>query len=172
MLSAYVTVRRRLRRWTTANLVIVLAGCAHLGFASPALADPAATLAAAVSSARSETSCAPLQSNPVVEHTADVYNRMSEEYLDHTGTRVPGGETAPGDHVDPTPGLKTLGYNAVGGSLLQGSHRTEARAIEGAILEGQAWHVIEDCSFTEFGTSLRRSQRTGLYLAAVVLAKT
>lgn len=168
----FPAIGHRHRRWTTAAMVLMLVCCTHLGFASPVVANPAPDLAAAVASARSETSCNPLRPDPTVEHAADVYNRMSEDYLGFTGVRVPGGETAPGDHVDPMPGLKTLGYNATGGSLLQGSHRTQARAIEAAILEGEAWHVFEDCSFTEFGTSLRRSERTGFYLAAVVLAKT
>jgi hypothetical protein len=164
-------IRGKHDQCTPAAVVTALMYCIHLYSAPPALADPSAGLSVAVTSARSETSCSPLQSNPVVEHAADVYNRMTEDYLEHTGLQVPGGETAPGDHVDPVPGLKTLGYNASGGSLLQGAHRSEPRAIQGALLEGQAWHAIEDCSFTEFGTSLRRNQRTGFYVAAVVLTK-
>ncbi|WP_131813912.1 hypothetical protein [Mycolicibacter kumamotonensis] len=103
---------------------------------------------------------------------ADGYNRATDLYLNHTPIRVPGGESAPGDHIDSLPGLQLNGYNATKASLIQGSAKDAIMAVKGALLEGVAWHTIEDCSYKEFGTSMRFNQRTGIYLAAILMATT
>jgi hypothetical protein len=151
-------------------LVIVTVLTPGLLVAPSALADAVANLRDAITSARSQTSCGPLRYDPVVEQGAEVYNRLTDDYLSHTATRVPEGNLSPGDHVDPLPGLKDLGYSGTKAALLQGAHKREALAIKGALLEGYAWNAISDCSYSDFGTSMRLNQRTGYNLASVILA--
>lgn len=154
--------------WIAVALAMVTA--LSPGLAPSVLADPVADLRDAITSARSETSCGPLRYNPVVEQGAEVYNRLTDDYLNHTATRVPEGNLSPGEHVDPLPGLKDLGYSGTKAALLQGAHKREALAIKGALLEGYAWNAISDCSYSDFGTSMRLNQRTGYSLASVILA--
>lgn len=156
--------------WITSALVIVTVLSTNLSLAPWAFADPAANLTNAMASARSETSCGPLRYNPVVEQAAEVFNRLSDSYLNHTATRVPSGNVAPGAHVDPLPGLKDLGYRGTKAYLLQGAHKDEALAIKGLLLEGYAASAISDCSYTDFGANVWRNERTGYILASVVLA--
>lgn len=125
-----------------------------------AVADSVADLRDAVSLARSETSCKAMQYNPIVEHVASVINRSTNDYLDHTATRVP--------VSDPLEGLKDLGYRGTKAYLLQGADKNDGNAIKGALLEGYA--TIPNCSYRDFGVSIRRNDTTGYTLAAVVLA--
>lgn len=143
---------------------------AGLVLAPTALADPAANLRDTMVSARGGTSCGPLHYNPVVEQAAQVYSRLTDEYLNFAGQRVPEGNVSPGAHVDPMPGLKDLGYRGSKAFLLQGAHQSEGGAIKGALLEGLAANSFSDCSYTDFGVSMRRNDRTGYNLASVVLA--
>jgi hypothetical protein len=91
---------------------------------------------------------------------AEKINQSSEDWLNHSATQVP--------PTDPLPGLKVLGYGGNQAKLLQGAGKTEANAIKGVILEG--YDQIPVCSYTDYGAALRRNDRTGWYLAAVVLA--
>ncbi len=135
-----------------------------------AVADPENNLRDAMASARSDTACQPLRFNPLLGQAAEVFNRLTDEYLAHTATRVPTANEAPGEPVDPLPGLKDLGYNATKGYVLQGANKNEALAIKGVLLEGHAYRAIADCSYTDFGASVRQNERTGYILASVVLA--
>lgn len=152
------------------GLLVAAGVVAGLVLAPPAAADPVADLREAVASARSETSCGPLQYHPTVEQAAGVFNEMTDDYLSHTATRVQNKDTAPGSIPDPLIGLKNLGYGGTHAYLLQGAKQDEALAIKGALLQGYASGTISDCSFTDFGVDMRRNQRTGYSLAAVVLA--
>jgi hypothetical protein len=147
--------------WMASALVIVIVLSAGLSLAPSALADPAANLRDAVTSARSGTSCGPLRYNPVVQQVAEVINRSTDDYLNHAATRVP--------ILDPLEGLKDLGYRGTKAYLLQGADRSDALAIKGALLEGYA--AIPDCSYTDFGVSMRRNETTGYNLASSVLAQ-
>lgn len=144
--------------------------CAGLALAPPAPADPAADVKDAIVSARSETSCAPLRYDPIVERAAQVFNRMTDDYLNHTATRVQNKDTRPGSIPDPLPGLKDLGYVGTKAYLIQGAHHSDALAIKGALLQGYAASKISDCSFTDFGADMRRNERTGYNVVSVVLA--
>lgn len=146
--------------WMASALVIVMVLSTGLSLAPSALADPTANLRNAVASARGGTSCGPLRYNPVVEQAAEVINRSTDDYLNHTATRIP--------ILDPLEGLKDLGYGGTKAYLLQGADRSDALAIKGALLEGYA--AIPDCSYTDFGVSARRNETTGYNLVSSVLA--
>ncbi|WP_232066525.1 hypothetical protein [Mycobacterium parmense] len=133
---------------------------ASLVLAPSAVADPEANVRDAVASARSGTSCGSLRSNAVVEQVAQIINRSTDDYLNHAATRVP--------VLDPLEGLKTLGYSGTKAYLLSGAAQNDADAIQGAVLEGYA--ALPDCSYTDFGLSLRRNDTTGYHLVSVVLA--
>ncbi|BBX20964.1 hypothetical protein MTER_03750 [Mycolicibacter terrae] len=141
-----------------------------LALAPPAQAGSMATVKEAVVSARNETSCAPLRYDPTVEQATEVFNRMTDDYLDHTATRVQNKDTRPGSIPDPVPGLKDLGYPATKAYLIQGAHHDDASAIKAAMLQGYAAGKFDDCSYTDFGVSMRYNERTGYNLAAVILA--
>lgn len=128
--------------------------------APPALADSVATIKDAVASLRSGTSCAALRDNPIVEQAADIVNRSTDNYLNHTATRTP--------IEDPLPGLKDLGYDGNKAIALFGGHPDQADALKGALLEGHA--AIPDCSYTDFGVSTLRNESTGYNLITVILA--
>ena len=151
---------RLLRQWMASAPAIVTVVAAGLVLAPTARADSEANVRDAVASARSGTPCGSLRSNPVVEQVAQIINRSTDDYLDHAATRVP--------IADPLEGLKVLGYRGTKAYLLQGAAKTDADAIQGAILEGYA--AIPDCSYTEFGVSMRRNETTGNNLTSVVLA--
>lgn len=151
-------------------VVIVTVSSAGLAFGPPVTADPMATLSEAIASARGDTSCGPLHHHPTVEQAAEVFNRMTDDYLSHTATRVQNKDTTPGSIPDPLPGLKDLGYPGTKAYLLQGAHKSDALAIKAALLQGHASGTIAECSFTDFGADMRRNGRTGYNLASVVLA--
>ena len=153
----------------TTGLAVATGFVMCLVLAPPAVAD-SADLRDAIVSARSETPCGPLNYHPTVEQAAGVFNQMTDDYLSHTATRVQNKDTTPGSIPDPLPGLKNLGYGGTKAYLLQGAKNGEALAIKGALLQGYALGKISDCSFTDFGVDMRRNQRTGYDLAAVVLA--
>ena len=113
-----------------------------------------------MASARSGTSCGSLRYNQVVEQVAQIINRSTDDYLNHAATRVP--------ILDPLEGLKDLGYGGTKAHLLQGAGKSDAVAIHGALLQG--YGAIPDCSYTDFGLSMRRNETTGYNLASVVLA--
>ncbi|ORA10372.1 hypothetical protein [Mycobacterium arosiense] len=140
-------------------IVTVVPACIVL--APAAVADQvAATFRDAVASLRSGTSCGPLQDNSAAEQAADIINRSTDAYLNHTATHVP--------ISDPLPGLKDLGYPGNKAVLLQGAHKNPADAIKGALLEGHA--AIPDCSYTDFGVSMFQNETSGYNLTAAVLA--
>jgi hypothetical protein len=150
--------RRSPRTWSAVvSAMIVAAGQTA---APVALADSTTDLRQAVSSGREGLPCSPLEYNPVAEQVADIINRSTDSYLNQTATRVP--------ILDPLEGLKELGHPSAKAYLLQGANKTESLAIKGALLEGYA--AIPDCSYTEFGVSMRQNTQTGFFIAAVVLA--
>lgn len=113
-----------------------------------------------MASARRASSCGQLRYDAVAERVAEVINKSTDDYINHTATQIP--------ISDPLPGLKDLGYGGKTTALLQGAAKTEGDAIKGALLEGYA--AIPDCSYTDFGVSMRQNAPTGYTLASVVLA--
>jgi hypothetical protein len=146
--------------WIALAVVIVTVLYASVSLAPSALADSVANFRNSVVAAHSGTSCAQLRYNSVVEQVAEIINRSTDDYMNHTATQVP--------IKDPLPGLEDLGYGGKKGTLLLGAAKNEADAIKGALLEGYA--AIPECSYTDFGVSVRRNEPTGYILASLVLA--
>lgn len=171
MLTNSIVHCRHIRVWSLpAHCLLVGTSLVVSLLLAPPVAAERVDLREAIASARSETSCGPLHYHPLVEQAAGVFNQMTDDYLSHTATRVQNKDTTPGSIPDPLPGLKNLGYGGTKAHLLQGAHKDEALAIKGALLQGYALNKISDCSYTDFGVDMRRNERTGYNLAAVVLA--
>lgn len=157
-------VWRRPRVAIAATLTaIVCAGgwLAPRALADPTLADPVATLKAALAASRAASSCPAFHDNAVVQHVAEVINKSSNDWLDNDTTHVP--------ITDPLPGLKELGYGGSKGTMFGGaSAKSQADAIKGALLEGFA--RIPDCSYTDMGASMMFNQGSGENIITVVLA--
>lgn len=131
---------------------------ASISLAPSAVANSADTLKSAVLSAR--PSCEPLRSDPSVQQAAEIVNRSTDKWLDHTGRAVP----VPA----PLPILKDLGYGGGRAAQIEGAGDTDAEAIAGLVLIG--YDIIPDCSYTDYGVSVIQNQTTGHYLTTVVLA--
>ena len=153
-----------LQRWGPPPLrsvaVVALVFSGNIVLAPSALADSVGNLKNAVVSLRSGTSCAPLRYSPLVEQVAEIINRSTDDYMNHSSNHLA--------IDDPLPGLKDLGYRGNKAVLLRGAHMNEALAIKGALLEGYA--AIPDCSYTDFGADMRQNEPTGYRLATFVLA--
>lgn len=145
-------------------LAVIVAILTGLSLAGPAAAEPAPEVQQAVAAARGAASCGSLRYNPTVEQAADIVNRSTYAYLDHTA------ENVPADDPHPTAIIKDLGINAGHVYSLQGAARNETDAIKGLLLEGRK--VIPDCSYTDFGVSLLHEEQSGYILAVVVLVGT
>lgn len=131
--------------------------------AVPAAAQPDDAFTAAVTAARSASSCDPLRYDPTLERAAGIVNSSTESYFDMTSAVIPA-DTAP----QPLPILKDLGSPAGRATLLQGASATPGMDIKGAIVQGYA--TIPDCSYTDFGTSTIYSESTGYSMVVAVLA--
>lgn len=153
----------RSRPWVALAPVVTAVLSAVISLAPSALADSAANFKDAVASARGETACGPLRYDPVVEQAAELINRSTDEYINHAVSRTP-----IDSQLEVLEGLKDLGYPGTKAILLRGNSPSEALAIKGALLEGYA--AIPDCSYTDFGLSVRRNEATGYFLTSLVLA--
>ncbi|MBU9762564.1 hypothetical protein FR943_01685 [Mycobacterium sp. TNTM28] len=113
-----------------------------------------------IASVRAAGSCAALIRDPLAQKVAEISNRSTEDYLNHTARHVP--------VADPLAVLKDFGSDAGKAVQLQGYGRTDAAAIKGALLQGHT--ALPDCSYTTFGSSLIRNPERGQVLAVAVLA--
>lgn len=159
-------ISRRRGRWTACFVVIVAGVPLGVALAPSAFGDSTSTFREAVASARSATSCQPLRTDPIVEQVAEVINRSLDDYLDHNATQVP--------IDDPLPGLKALGYHGSKAALIRGAGPSDADAIKGAVLEGNAAingpPAIPNCSYRDIGISVRYNSTKSYYLTLSVLA--
>jgi hypothetical protein len=147
-------------QWIALVVVIVTALTSGVWLAPSALADSVATFKMALATARSGTSCGPLRDNSVVEQVAETINQLSDNYINHNATQAP--------IEDPQVGLKDLGYAGNKGKQFQGAAVNDGDSIKGALIE--AYAAIPDCSYTDFGVSLRRNETSGYHLTVLVLA--
>lgn len=131
---------------------------ASVSLAPPATASSVDSLRAAVMSVR--PSCEPLRSDPLVEQAAEIVNRSTDAWLDHTGRAAP--------VPNPLPILTDLGYGGGRAVQVEGAGDTDADAIAGLLLIG--YDILPDCSYTDYGVSVIQNQTTGHYLTTVVLA--
>lgn len=155
-------VRRRHRPWMAVVLALVVTMCATVWLAPATPADAATQVQDAVASLRHATSCPPLRYNSVVKQAAEVINRLDDDYASHLARQEP--------VADPLPGLKDLGYSGKKAVLLRGSATNDADAITVMLLEGYA--AIPDCSYQDFGSSVRRNETLGYTFTSLILAGT
>lgn len=155
VVSGHLRPFGRQRRVMSTAVVAILG--VSISPAPSAVANSADNLRTAVTAARA--SCAPLRSVPLVEQAAEIVNRSTDDWLDHTGRTVP--------VPDPLPILKDLGYGGGKAVQIEGAGETDAQAIAGLVLIG--YETLRDCSFTDYGVSVVRNQTTGHYLTTVVL---
>lgn len=154
------------RTWTPKTRSAIGAGTgAALAVAAVTLAPPVAAERApaaeqAIASARSAT-CGALRYNPTVERAADIINRSTYTYLNHTS------ENVPADDPHPLAITKDLGINSSKVISLQGAGHSPADAIKSILLEG--YKDIPDCSYTDFGSSELYEEQSGFTLMVVVL---
>jgi hypothetical protein len=157
-------VRHRMSK--VGSTIVALASAIGVGtlLAPSAAADPSPAVQQAVVDARGAASCGPLNYDPKVERAADIVNRSTYTYLDHSA------ENVPADDAHPTAIVKDLGINANKVSSFQGAAHNEADAVKGVRLEGR--NAIPDCSYTDFGVSLLHEPQSDFTLAVVVLVGT
>jgi hypothetical protein len=153
-------ILRRRGQWLALAVVIPTVLSVDVSLAPSALADSVAIFRTAVASARNGTSCGPLRYDSLVEQAAEIINRSTDDYVSQRATQVP--------ITDPLPGLKDLGYTGKKAKLLLGAAKNEADAIKGALIQGYA--AIPDCSYKDFGVSIRRNEPTGYFLTSSILA--
>jgi|SRR6185312_9086687 len=143
------------------GVVIMTVLSASVSPTPSALADSIDDLSTAVAAYRAGSSCAPLRRDPIADKVAEVINKSTSDWLDHTATHSP--------IEDPMPGLKELGYHGGKSQLLAGtSRKSQGDANKGVLLEGYA--AILDCSYTDVGFSTLLNERTGNMLSSAVLA--
>ncbi|MDA4108494.1 hypothetical protein MHOL44478_14690 [Mycobacterium holsaticum DSM 44478] len=148
-----------MRKARTVAALVTLIGTGALPV-SQAAADPAPTAAEAVAAARG-AGCGPLGYDPVVERAAEIVNRSTMVYLNHTGENIP----ADGPH--PTAILSDLGIDAGKDLSLHGAGQDEVNALKGLLIQG--YKAIPDCSYTDFGASHLYDEQTGFHLITVIL---
>lgn len=147
---------------STRGLRMLVALCCLTSLPVPtAAAQPAPEIAQAIVTVRASSHCPALNYNQTVEHAAEIVNRSTYAYLNHTAQDVPA------DDPHPVAVLKDLGMEPGRTLSLQGAAHDEAGAIKGVLLEGR--NAIPDCSYSDFGVSLLHEAQTGFFLAVVVL---
>lgn len=139
---------------------VVMVMAASVPLAPTVQADSADGFRDAVAAVRGTAACRPLNYHPDAERAAEIFNEWTADWITHTATSMP--------NTDPLPALQDLGYSGTKAVLLAGAAHNVADAIKGALLQGYA--AIPDCSYTDFGVSVRRNDATGYELTAAVLA--
>ncbi|ORB30099.1 hypothetical protein [Mycolicibacterium parafortuitum] len=129
--------------------------------APPAAADPYPPLAGAISSARDGSSCGAPRYDAKAEHVAEIVNRSTFDYLNHTA------ENIPADDPHPTAIARDVGIDGTRVMSLQGAGKVESDAIKGVVIEG--YQALADCGYTDFGVSMLYEPVSGYHLAVVVL---
>lgn len=97
-----------------------------------------------------------MQLDPTLSDVSQRTASETDDYIRHTARFLP----ITGD-TDVVRVLRESGYNTVKAKLLLGyaDYRTggtgdnEAKAIKGAVLEGQAFEVFPDCVYKKYGVS-------------------
>lgn len=147
------------RARTGAAFALAFAACALR--AVPAGAEPAPAVEQAVAGVRGASACGPLSYSPELERAAEIINRSTAAYLDHSAANVPA------DDPHPMPIISELGIEATNVHSLQAAGRDEADAIRGLLLQG--YKTIPDCSYTEFGATQLYEPQSGRVLAVALL---
>lgn len=157
--TSWLGPRHRRVRLVALTMAIVSTPAVEVSLASSAVADSAGNLRTAVMSLR-QGSCSALRSDSLVEQAAENVIQSTDAWVDHTARAVP--------VPDVVPVLKDLGYAGNKATMLVSAGHTDAEAIAGLLLQG--YLSIRDCSYADYGASLRQNQTSGFYLATVVMA--
>ena len=141
------------------------AGCAVMFIAAcmvgpPAAADPAPSLADAVNAVRG-SACGALRYDPQVEQGAEIVNRSTYDYLNHTA------ENVPLDDPHPISLINDLGVDATKVIALKGASQSEVDSIKGLLIQG--YKDIPDCTYTDYGVSMLREPETGYTITVALL---
>jgi hypothetical protein len=147
------------RRIANVTAVAVAAMSVGVLLCSPASADPPPRLKSAVEQLRGAGQCGPMQYDPIAEHTAEIVNRSTFDYLSQQARHVP--------VTDALPIFRDLGGTGGNAHILLGAGDNDGDAIKGLILQGHA--AIPDCSYTGFGASLLWNEPAAKALTTVIL---
>lgn len=159
-MSVGESVTPRTRRLGVA-LAAVMGAVMGVGtlWAAPVAAEAQAQFDAGIAAVRAASSCPALAHDPLAQRAAELSNRSTEDYLNHTAEHVP--------VADPLFALHDLGSDAQRAVQLQGQGHSLAAALKGALLQGNS--TIPDCSYTRFGSSVIEHAASGHTLVVAVL---
>jgi len=107
-------------------------------------AEPSAALAEGIASARAASGCPALTADPLATQAAELVNRATADYLEHTAQHPP--------ISDPMTVLADLGSPATAAIQLQGAGRSAAESIKVTLLQGNS--SIGYCGWRHIGTSV------------------
>ncbi|WP_235738277.1 hypothetical protein [Mycolicibacterium austroafricanum] len=125
-------------------------------------ADPHQGLTEVITAARGSAPCGPLRYDPQAEHAAEIINRSTYAYVNHTAEHVPADDTHPAAIA------ADVGLTGTKVISLQGAGKSERDAIQGLVTQG--YLALPDCAYTDFGTSMLYEPESGYSLAVVVMA--
>ncbi|GAY16752.1 CAP domain-containing protein [Mycobacterium sp. shizuoka-1] len=124
-------------------------------------AEPGSGLEQAVSAARAGSPCGPLRYDARVERAADIVNRSTMSYVNHTA------DTVPADDPHPTGIVADVGVVGAKVISLQGAGHEFGDAVHSVLLEGRT--AIPDCAYTDFGASVIDDAESGYIFTVVIL---
>lgn len=156
--------RRRLGMRAAVNHGIIVGFLLLVGsfaLAASAVAENDGAFVDAVSAARTGSSCGPLNRNATLDRAADVVNRSTFRFLNHTA------ESNPPDPEQSAAIIKELGFDGPHVVILQGAGSEESAAIKGVLLDGR--DALLDCSYTKFGVSHLYESESGFYILVAIL---
>jgi hypothetical protein len=126
-------------------------------FLSPiSMADPTTHLKSKIDAARSESGCPTFQLDPLLNDVSQTIARQTDEYVRHAARFFPGTGDADLMRV-----LRESGSRIVKAKLVEGygdpdmggPGDNEAKAIKATVVEGLAFGVFPDCTYTKYGFS-------------------
>lgn len=155
---------RDVKRATCAALSVTVTAILSVSVTPTSAADPTTHLKSELDAARSQSGCAPLQSDPRLNAVSQRIAHESDDYVKHTLATLPtNGEsdllaTGAGGLL---PVLREAGYNTnkvrlllgYGDSSVGGPGDNEAKAVKSAVLQGVGFEALPDCGFKKYGFS-------------------
>ena len=120
------------------------------------VADPTANLQSELDAARSESGCPPFQLDPLLNDISHNAAQQNDEYVRGAARFLP-----PTTDKDLMRVLREADSKIIKAKLITGygDPRTggpgdnESKAIKGAVVEGLAYGVFSDCTYTKYGFS-------------------
>lgn len=145
-------------------LIVTMTAIGAICDAPVSVADPTSHLRAEIDGARSESGCAPFQTDAALTEISQRIATEVDEYVRHAARVLP-----PSTDTDLLQVLRQSGYNTVNARLLNGygDYRTggtgdnEAKAIKAAVLEGRGFEALPDCTLTRYGLGAINNDGSG-----------